>query len=352
MCGGETTYINPMQRIGTAGVASVSAVVPISAVVPTVGTSAMIKPLDGPANWPDLKGCEFSRVESITLQPGMYFDRFGHPSGYFIGIPRTQPTKKGFKRSEQFIPATFVERSLRSLTETKLPFNISKYLRKLKLPIKIKLPDDIIIDDFREEIYSLIYNNENDPTNTLYSIYKVINEIVVKRPCKAAGAFSYTGDALQAETGDSETDKALSLQEGRKVDNSIQGLLDRGAIIKLSSDEIYALMGDYFPPYSTKRIPDAAFEPHDPRLINVVKAIYPYPKDGNRAAQRAALGLAPDSVAIASTSHVPLVPIPTVFANRKRLPPFVSPSRTSAATSSSPTAIPFPSLTSPSRTSP
>jgi hypothetical protein len=229
----------------------------------------MLMPLDGPANWPDLAGCEISRIESVLLEPGMVVDRFGGIKGQYVAIMRRPPTKRGETPSTECIPATFKERSLRSLSETKLPFNISKYLRKIGQPID---GPDIIIPDFREEMYLDMYNHTNDPENKLYYILKVLRPIKALAPCKARPWFDYDGGALQLQ-----------------LPASIEELLDMHQadgggpyLRKLSSEEIKGLIGDYFPPYSGEKIEDAKFEPYDGALINVVKANYPYPKDANR----------------------------------------------------------------------
>jgi len=230
----------------------------------------------------------------------MYIDRFGNEDGSYVGIPRRPPTKKGIKPNNIFIPATFSERSLRSLSETELPFNISKYLKEQR--IQIKSSADILIPDFRKVIYSMIYNKDNDKTNSLYYILRVLKPITAKLPCKAAPAFEYDGGALQ-------------VQLPRTIKELLEG--PSPSLQKLSSEEIYTLMGSYFPPYSGPKIQDALFEPHDERLINVVRANYPYPKDGNRDRLRDLLGFESDAKIFNLNATAPVETRHTVVATKR-----------------------------------
>jgi len=273
------------------------------------GASYTFLPPDGPPNWPRDDGCIVKTVKSIKLLPGTYLDRIGAKTGKFVAA--VQKRLDGVGK-----PASFSSRSLRTLGET---------------PYRAR-PED---QDFREVMYKIIYNTENDPANRLYYVIKVVEEIVGLFPCIANKAFGYNGGALQ-----------LGLTE------TIAELERKGKIRILNPAETLTLFGGInFPPYTdpTDGI-KAAFRAYSPSLSALVERYYS--THAEREAYRLSVG-----------STVPTTPAPDPAEGRRLLElmstvlpktpiaasaSFSSPAPSAASgTTAPPSAIPFAGFTSP-----
>jgi hypothetical protein len=263
MRGGVDSPTTPSRPVKQSPTAVTTPPKPLS--IPTISQPAPVEILSKPnlkppssyIYWPKLKGCINQRIEIIKLAKGTLIDRVGDGFGTYCGLIEIDNDKNP-------IPASWQKRSLPYLGQTKYPY---------------------VIDgkniDLREELYKMIYNETNDPEQSLYGVYEVISEdaIEAKFPCVAEKAFDYIGGAFQLE-----------------LPESINDLIAAGKIKKLTLTEIRDKLGATFPTFPPYRYPNddkpETFQLFDRKLRFLVD-LYKLSTPEARDAKRAELGLPP-----------------------------------------------------------
>ena len=213
--------------------------------------------------WPSADGCTNIRIKQIRLEKGTYVDRFGSP----IGGVYAAFLRKGPDGNPK--PFSYESRSLKNIGPNAYPINlIDNLLNMLQSePASVILKQTMLTlnqlknanssignTDLRKMIFEHVYNHENDRDNTDYAIYQVTEPFNAVYPCKAAPFFEFPGGAYQVAFPD-----------------TIEHLLKNGYLHKLTSNEIFDLIGAYFPPYSdpTDQNNVILFEPYLQDIVDI-----------------------------------------------------------------------------------
>jgi len=197
------------------------------------GFPGQLIPPGGPPSWPPEDGCARVSFASIEIPENSFLDRLGDTRGRFVAI------LEAGTRGEP-LPSSYEARAMRALGET--PFNVT-------------INGKVI--DLRHVLYTMIYNDKNDPDNELYYVLKVLKPFTALRPCPADNAFGYRARAFQ-----------LGLPD------TIQNLITNGTLEKLTPERMIEELGTDFPshpPYFNRATDtNINFVPFDKRLIEVI----------------------------------------------------------------------------------